>query len=91
MLDFSIPSGYAVPNGGTQKFCRLNSKTSTIRQGEARDYQVTVYFDYVSLQNRNKTEFHVIYHFKAFKILISLMHWTSEFKVVDSLLFVLYK
>ena len=49
ILDFTIPSGYAVPNGGTQNYLRRVAHRQSIRQGEARVHQVTVYFDYVSI------------------------------------------
>ena len=48
MVDFTVPSGFVLPNGALQVHVRKTSPLNTIRNGEARGSQTTVYFDYVS-------------------------------------------
>ncbi|XP_067945401.1 CD109 antigen-like [Watersipora subatra] len=53
MVDFTVPSGYVLPNGALQAHVRKTSPMNTIRNGESRGSQTTIYFDYLDRTENN--------------------------------------
>ncbi|XP_067945402.1 CD109 antigen-like [Watersipora subatra] len=53
VLEFTLPSGYAIPNGPAQNFVKAASKSSSIRQAEMKGSHITAYFDYLDRTKDN--------------------------------------